>query len=207
MTALARTLNPRLLALVLVPLWLLLAVWNLSQWQTQASDLAWSAKLLVKDVTQTVLWTCAWAWVTYVLQRQSMLSVHVAIAATASIFDEVILGLAVPWLFFSLGWPWPQGLNKSLWISLVVFTALMHLRMATGPLQRKIVSLWALASTMVICVYGLQAWAEINDHEATKKLPYESNIYPAYWIKTPPLEIDDGLKALWSRNWIKVGEP
>lgn len=190
------------LAPLLVLLWLLAAAWNLSQWLIQPSDLAWSAKLWVKDVTYVALWTSGWAWVTQVLLGRPRLAAHISLAAGISLFDELVLSLCLPWLFFALGWPWPQGLHKILWIGMVVCAGLLHLQVAAGGLNRNRIFLWALASAFALGLYLLHTWAEVNDHEALKKLPYESNIYPAVWVKPPPLALEEGLKELWARDWM-----
>lgn len=189
-------------AYLLVFLWLSLTVWDLSQWQAKPSDVAWAVKLFVKDVSQVAVWTASWAWITHTLQGQTRLSTHIFIAAGASLFNLAVLSLGIPWLFFAMGWSWPQGLHKAQWIILIIFIGLLHLRAAAGQVNRHSFILWVFGSAIAASLYGLHAWAELNDQEAVKRLPYEPNIYPSGWVKAPNLDIEEGLKELWGQGWI-----
>lgn len=188
-------------ASVLVSAWLAVMVWHLMQWQVQPTDLAWITKLVIKNISEVVLWTAAWAWVTYVLQYQARLAFHVCIVAAACLFDEAVLKLALPWLFYAQGWPWPEGLNKLCWIVLVALTALLQIRAATGHLGARLLAPWFLAGTLAISLFSAQIWAEHNDTEAFKTLPYDANFYPPLWLSRPSHSLDRGLEELWSKAW------
>lgn len=190
-------------ASVLVSAWLTVMFWHLIQWQLQPTDLAWITKLVVKNISEVVLWTAASSWVTYVLQYQTRLALHVFIVASACLIDEAVLKLGMPWLFYAQGWPWPEGLNKLSWIVLVALTALLQMRVAVGHLNAQRLVRWFLASTLGILLFSAQIWAEHNDTEAFNKLPYDANFYPPLWLSRPSHSLDRGLEELWGKEWGK----
>jgi hypothetical protein len=190
-----------LTGLVIASAWMAVMFGHLIQGQSQSTDLAWVVKLMVKNVTEVVLWTAAWSWVTFVLQYQTRLALHVCIVAAACLIDEAILKLAMPWLFYAQGWSWPEGLNKLCWIVLLVFTALLQMRVAKGHLSARLLLLWFLASTLAVSLFSAQIWAEHNDPEAIKRLPYDANFYPPLWLSRPSHSLDLGLEELWSKEW------
>ncbi len=197
----AKTLKaPVFAAVTLVVIWLALQVWNLSEYYMIPSDWGWAAKALSDTLTKAVLWTAGWALATRFLQGQARLSEHIVIVAAASLIDEGILGLAMPWLFFAVGWDWPRGINELLWMLLVVATSYLNLRVACGAITRRLLGIWVLAVSMGASVFSLKTWGELNDREAAEKLPFMSNIYPATWVRTPELGVEEGLGAMWGRG-------
>ena len=193
-----------MLASLLVCSWLGLLTWNESQWLTQATDLAWLAKDSVKTVAQVGVWIAGWAWVTHVQQGTPRLSAHICIAMAASVLDVAVLQVLLPGLFFALAWPWPLGFYKLLWTPLVLLAALLHLHVAANGLRARQLGGWLLAAALTLGLSNVQAWAERNDREAIKKLPYEPNLYPASWLVSAPPSLDAGLKSLWSGEWTPV---
>lgn len=193
-----------ILAGLLVCSWLGLLLWNESQWLTQATDLAWLAKGSVKTIAQVAVWIAAWAWMSQVQRGTPQLSAHFCIAMTACLLDVGLLQLALPGLFFACAWPWPLGFYNLLWTPLVLLAALLHLRVAANGLSARLLGGWLLAATLTLVLSNVQAWAEHNDREAIKKLPYEPNLYPASWLVSAPPSLDTGLKFLWSGEWTPV---
>lgn len=188
---------------LLVLSWLLVMGWHLSQIQMQPTDVAWLSKLAVEDIGQAALWAAGWAWVTHIQRGQAHLRSHVALVAGACLLDQVGLSLILPWVFFAQGWPWPQGFHLLSWTALICLTSLVQLRLVTRELTARRVVLWGLASTLAMGLVGLHAWADRNDREGIKMLPYEANIYPPIGSSTPHLNLDDGLKALWAKDWLR----
>jgi hypothetical protein len=109
----------------------------------------------------------------------------------------------LPWLFYVFGWPWPALFMKMLWFALLCATALANLRIATLRLDAVRISLWLATSVTAGLLFFLQVWAEANDSDALKKLPYETNIYPPLLLKHPSADLDSGLKELWQKDWIQ----
>ncbi len=194
----------RELATSLVLGWLLVMAWHLTQLQTQATDIAWLVKLAVRNIAEVLLWTAAWAWVTRVQRGEALLSQHVAWVAGACLLDEAGLSLAMPWLFFTQGWPWPEGLHRMCWTALACVTALAQLRLATGEIHARRIALWLAASALTLVLVALQTWAEHNDREGIKKLPYDANIYPPLVLKAPTYGLEDGLSELWTKQWLQT---
>lgn len=181
--------------------WLTVMVWNEAQWLTQFTDLAWLAKDSVKTVMHVAIWIAGWSWVTYVNQGGPRLSEHICIATAASLLDVAAFQVVLPGIFFALAWPWPMGFYKILWMPLLLVAGLLHLRVAANGLNRRQIGGWALVSALALSLSNLQGWAERNDREALKRLPYEPNIYPAAWVITPADSLDEGIKGLWANDW------
>lgn len=186
--------------LALTALWLGLMAWGLSVSITLPTDRGWAVSRFVEGVSGYALWTAGWAWVTHVLQGQSRLSSHVTIVAVAGVIDELVLSLGAPWLFFAMGWSWPQEMNQLQWGALVVATSFFNLRVACNSINRQLLGLWLLAVFVSGSLYALKIWANLNEKEALKNLPFVANIYPAFWVKTPELGVDEGLRELWGRG-------
>ncbi len=128
-----------------------------------------------------------------------------AIVGTACLVNEAVLSIGLPWLFFVMGWPWPALVMKMVWLVLLCCTALLQLHVATGGLDRQRTGLWLVVSTVALVLYFVHAWSGENDSEALKKLPYEPNVYPAYWLVTPEADVPSGLDALWRKDWSRSG--
>lgn len=195
------------LGTLLVLVWLLIAVWHMSQMETQDTDIAWLAKRAVGNISEVVLWTAGWAWVTHVLRGQAALDQHIVIVGAACILDELVLSIILPYVFFAQGWPWPEGLLRLSWAVLVVLTGLVQLRLATGALTRHRLLLWLTAASMALSLVAVYTWAEQNDSEGIKQLPFSPNIYPPMFVQRPALDLDAGLKALWEKDWLKSDAP
>ncbi|MDP4772943.1 MAG: hypothetical protein NWR85_11905, partial [Limnohabitans sp.] len=120
-------------------------------------------------------------------------------AVAAGLVDVTIVLLAVPWVFFAMGWPWPNAFHEILRTVLVILVALVQLRLVWGFLNKRLVLHWALASSVALGVIGLQNWAKQNDTASLKSLPYEGNIYPAYWVMPAEPSLDKGLDELWNK--------
>ncbi len=193
-----------LIAGLLVCSWLGLLIWNESQWLTQTADLAWLAKSSVKTISQVAVWISAWAWVTHTMRGAAHLSTHICIAMVGSLLDVGVLQVALPGLFFASAWPWPLGFYNILWTPLVLLSALLHLRVAADGLRARQLGGWLLAALLALGLSNAQAWAERNDREALKKLPYEPNLYPESWLVRAPQSLETGLKTLWSEDWTPV---
>jgi hypothetical protein len=192
-----------LYASAMLSAWLLVMLWQIYQWQAQESDIAWMTKLAVNNIKEVAVWIAAWAWISHVQTGRARLAEHILVVAGACLFDEVILTLVLPWMFFMFGWPWPALAMKMLWFVGLCLTALMNLKIASIRLDGVRVGLWLAASVTAGLLFFLQSWADDNDSEALKKLPYETNIYPPLWLKTPAADLETGLKELWGKDWIK----
>lgn len=186
---------------VILSAWLFVMLWQLSQWHTQETDLAWTARLAVEKITEAVLWTAAWVGFNLVYTHRCNAVMHIAIVGTAYWTDEVILSIALPWLFYAIGWPWPALAMKMVWLILVCATAGLQLKVVTGGLDARQLGLWLSASALAFALFFVHAWANENDSEAVKKLPYQANIYPSYWISKPDTDVATGLEALWKKEW------
>lgn len=188
-------------AAFMVTAWLTVMLLHLGQWITTPTDYAWAAKLIVKNVSEAVIWTGASVWVCYVQMGRSKLWAHIAIVATACFIDEAVLAVLMPWLFFALGWPWPAGAFQLVWAAFFALTVLVQIKVCLENPGAKTIQLWAIASGIGLALASIQTWAEHNDTESLNRLPYESNIYPAVLITTPRPSLEDGLKELWGKKW------
>ena len=188
---------PLLLAPALVLAWLASLALNLLPGLLRPTDTALYLELAVTEITQLSLWVAAWAWVTHTRQQRTRLAEHTALAAGAGLLDNAVLSLALPWAFFAMGWPWPAGLYDISRTALITLTALLHLTLACEGLTPRRLGLWLLASTLALGLTAANSWIEHNDSEALDSLPYQPNLYPAIWVKTPEHGIDEGLKVMW----------
>ena len=125
-------------------------------------------------------------------------------AVAAGLVDVTVLILALPWLFFAMGWPWPHAFHEIMRTVLVILVALVQLRMVWGFLNNQLVLVLAMGGSIALGVIGLQNWAEQNDTASLKSLPYEGNIYPPHWVAPAPSSLDRGLDELWEKaGWAK----
>lgn len=181
--------------------WLFVMLWHMSQWQTQESDLAWTARLAVEKITEAALWTAAWMVFNLVHAQRSNAVLHIAIVGTACWIDEAVLSITLPWLFYAMGWPWPALAMKMVWLILICATAGLQLKVVISSLDAQQTGLWLSASTLAFALFFVHTWANENDSEAVKKLPYQANIYPSYWLSKPDADLATGLEALWNKEW------
>ena len=194
-------LRATLLALICVAAWLASMINTAWPGLLRPADTASYLQSAVEEVSHLALWVAAWSWVSYTRQGQTQLATHTSMAALAGLIDNVVLSLAVPWAFFVLGWPWPSGLGHISRAVLIALLGLLHLRVACGGLNLRRWGLWLLASTVALTLVTASRWVEDNNTEALRDLPYQSNIYPADWIQRPEHGVEDGLKAMWEREW------
>ncbi len=184
-----------------------LTVWLVVLFATQApgharpGDLALTVELIANDVTQLAIWVALWAVVTHTLQGQSRLAQHTSLAAAAALLEVAVLGTAIPWTFFAFGWPWPASLFVMSRTLLIALVGLLHLRLACQGLNTTRWALWLLATTLALSLTAARQWAEHNSQDALNQLKYQPNIYPATVIRTPEHGLEDGLKAMWDREW------
>jgi len=202
-TALRHPWRKPLLALILVTVWLVTMAGLLMPSVLRSGDAAFYLQLVVKEVSQLVLWVAAWAWVNQTRQGRTQLDTHTSLAFTAGLFDNAVPSFALPWAFFAMGWTWPAGLYDIIRAVLIALLGLLHLRLACNGLTPRRLALWLLASTLAISLVAANSWIKQNNSEALDRLGYEPNIYPAWWVKKPQHGIDDGLKAMWERDWDK----
>ena len=189
----------KLLALLGLSLWLSSLAWTMLPGIVRRGDDAFYLQRIVEDITHLSLWVALWAWVTHTCQQRTRLADHTALATSAAALDNALLGLANPWAFFALGWPWPAGLYELSRTALITLTALLHLHLACQGLNPRRLGLWLLASTLALAVTLAQNWIDANDSEALDRLTYQPNLYPAIWVKTPEHGIEDGLKVMWDK--------
>ena len=184
-----------------------LAVWLVVFFATQApgharpGDLAHTVELIANDVSQLAIWVVVWAVITHALQGQSRLAQHTSLAAAAALIDVAVLGTAIPWTFFAMGWPWPASLYVMSRTLLIAIAGLLHLRLACQGLNATRWALWLLATILALGLTAARQWAEHNTQDALSQLKYQPNIYPATLIRTPVHGLEDGLKAMWDREW------
>lgn len=184
-----------------------LTVWLVVLFATQApgharpGDLAQTVELIANDVTHLAIWVSLWAVVTHTLQGQSRLAQHTSLAASTALIEVAVLGTAIPWTFFAMGWPWPASLFVMSRTLLIAIAGLLHLRLAYQGLNTTRWALWLLATTLALSLTAARQWAEQNTQDALNQLKYQPNIYPATLIRTPAHGLEDGLKAMWDREW------
>lgn len=179
--------------------------WYYQNYTIDTTDPAFFVKFFAERFAWISTWVAAWSWVSHVARGQALVSQHIAVTAAAALLDLCLLIIAVPWTFFALGWPWPNGLHEISRALLVSALALVQLQMAWGWLDKRLVSLWALAASMTLALVSLNNWADRNDTDALRDLPYEVNVYPAYWVAPVQQDLDQGLDELWGKaGWGKI---
>lgn len=193
--------RPPAMAVLWLALWLAALTAALAPGHARPGDLAHTVKLIVHDASWLALWIAAWAWVTHTRQGTARLAQHTRLAATAALIDAAVLATALPWAFFSMGWPWPPSLYEMSRTLLIATAGLLHLRLATQSLNKTRWALWLLASTVALSLMAASQWAEHNDKDALNQLNYQPNIYPATVVRTPEHGLEDGLKVMWGREW------
>ena len=198
-------LRPPALAVLWLAVWLSTLMASELPGHARPGDLAKTVQLIVHDATWLTLWIAAWAWVTHTRQGTPRLAQHTSLAAAAALIDVAVLGTALPWAFFAMGWPWPASLYEMSRTLLIAITGLLHLRLATLGLNQTRWALWLLATTVALSLMAAQQWAEHNDKDALNQLNYQPNIYPATVVRTPEHGLEDGLKVMWGREWGEGG--
>jgi hypothetical protein len=189
---------------VLVLAFLGVSFWYYQTYSLEITDPAFFAKTFAQRLAWMSVWVAAWSWVSYSVLGRGQIRQNIAITAAAGLLDVTVLVLAVPWLFFVMGWPWPHAFHEIMRTVLVILVALVQLRMVCGFFNQRLVLVWAIAGSISLGVIGLQNWAEQNDTASLKSLPYEGNIYPAYWVAPAPSSLDRGLDELWEKaGWAK----
>lgn len=179
--------------------------WYYQTYSLEITDPAFFAKTFAQRLACMSAWVAFWSWFSYSINGHAQTSQNIALTAAAGLVDVTIVLLAVPWLFFALGWPWPNDFHEIMRTVLVILVALVQLRLVWGFLNKRLVLHWALASSVALGVIGLQNWAEQNDTASLKSLPYEGNIYPAYWVMPAEPSLDKGLDELWNKaEWGQV---
>ena len=192
------------LATALVVAFLGITFWYYQNYTLQITDPAFFAKNFVKRFALMSAWVAAWSWISHVTSGRTLVSKYIAVTAAAGLVDVSLVIVAMPWLFFAMGWPWPHAFNEITRTVLVIALALIQLRMATGKLNKRLVLLWAMAGSIALGLVSLNNWADQNGTESLKELPYEVNIYPAYWIAPAEPSLDRGLDQLWNKaGWGK----
>lgn len=190
--------NPAL-ALTLVVAFLGMSFWYFQTYSLEITDPAYFAKTFAQRLALMSAWIAFWSWFSYSINGHAQISQNIALNAAAGLIDITIVLLAVPWLFFAMGWTWPNDFHEIMRTVLVILVALVQLRLVWGFLNKRLVLIWAMAGSIAMCVVGLQNWAEQNDSASLKSLPYEGNIYPAYWVAPAPASLDRGLDELWEK--------
>lgn len=177
--------------------------WYYQNYNLQNTDPAIFAQQFAERLAIMSAWVAAWSWISHVARGRAQVSRHIAVTAAAGLIDVSLLIVAMPWLFFALAWPWPHAFNDITRAVLVIAVSLLQLRLAWGLLNRRLVSLWAMAGCVALVCAGLNNWADQNGTESLSDLPYQVNIYPAYWVMPPEPNLDKGLDALFKKaGWV-----
>jgi len=182
--------------------WLAALLWVYLPTYSSVTDAAFITKMMVEEIAFLAVWISAWSWVTWQVQGRTRLALHTSIAAGASLIDAAVLNYGIPWMFFNLGWPWPNDIHHTPTAALITFTVLIHLHMASrNGLNRELFALWLAGSVLAMALVSADTWAKKNDQDAAEKLPYSPNIYaPAFVIK-PEHKLREGLEHMWSKAW------
>ena len=188
-----------ILAASLVVLFLGFTAWYYQNHTLQDTDTAFFVQRFSDRLAIMCAWVAAWSWIGFVARGDAKVSQHMAVTALAGLIDLCLLNLAMSWLFFAMGWPWPNSFLELPRAVLVVLIALVQLRMAWGRLTKRLVLFWAMAGCAALTYVGAINWAEQNGTESLKTLPYEINIYPAYWSAPAEPSLDRGLDQLWKK--------
>ena len=178
--------------------------WYYQTYSLEITDPAFFANTFAQRLAWMSVWVAVWSWFSYSVKGHAQIRQNITLVAAAGLVDVIIHLLAVPWLFFVMGWPWPNAFHEILRTVLVILVALVQLRLVWGFLNKRLVLLWTLAGCVALGVIGMQNWAEQNDTASLKSLPYEGYLYPAYWVIPAEPSLDMGLDELWKKaGWAK----
>ena len=187
---------------VLILIWLAAQLWVYLPSYSSVTDAALITKLMVEEIAILACWISVWSWVTWQEQGRTRLAEHTIIAAGASIIDAAVLNYAIPWMFFSFGWPWPNDMHNTPKAALITLAVLIHLHMASrNGLNRRLFALWLAGSVLAMVLVTADTWAKKNDQSAAEKLPYSPNIYAPAFVVTPEHKLREGLEHMWSKAW------
>lgn len=188
-----------LLAASLVVVFLGFSAWYYQNHTLQDTDTAFFLQRFSDRLAIMCAWVAAWSWIGFVARGDAKVSQHISVTALAGLIDVCLLNMAMSWLFFAMGWPWPNSFHELTRYVLVVAIALGQLRMAWGTLTNRLVLFWAMAGCATLTYVCAINWAEQNGTESLKTLPYQVNIYPANWTAPAEPSLDRGLDQLWEK--------
>lgn len=181
--------------------WLAALLWVYLPTYSSDTDAAFITKMMVEEIAFLAVWISAWSWVTWQVQGRTRLAVHTIIAAGASFVDAAILNYGIPWVFFNLGWPWPNDMHNTPKTALITLTVLIHLHMASRQgLNRRLFALWLAGSVLAMVLVSADTWAKKNDQAAAEMLPYSPNIYAPAFVVKPEHKLSEGLEHMWSKS-------
>jgi hypothetical protein len=187
---------------VLILAWLAAQLWVYLPTYSGVADAAFITKLMVEEIAILACWISAWSWVTWQEQGRTRLAEHTIIAAGASFIDAAVLNYALPWMFFNLGWPWPNDTHNIPNAVMITLAALIHLHLASRiGLNLRLFALWFAGSVLAISLVTAHTWAKKNDRAAAEKLPYSPNIYAPAFVVKPEHKLQEGLEQMWSKSW------
>jgi len=186
----------------LILTWLAAQLWVYLPTYSSVTDAAFITNLMVEEIAILAIWISAGSWVTWQGQGRTQLAEHTIIAAGASFIDAAVLNYGIPWMFFNLGWPWPNGMHNTPKTVLITLTVLIHLHMASRHgLNRRLFALWLAGSILAMVLVSANTWAKKNDQAAAEKLPYSPNIYAPAFVVKPEHKLQEGLEHMWSKAW------
>ena len=186
----------------LILTWLAAQLWVYLPTYSSVTDAAFITNLMVEEIAILAIWISAWSWVTWQVQGRTRLAEHTIIAAGASFIDAAVLNYGIPWVFFNLGWPWPNDMHNTPKTVLITLTVLIHLHMASRHgLNRRLFALWVAGSILAMVLVSADTWAKKNDQAAAEKLPYSPNIYAPAFVVKPEHKLSEGLEHMWSKAW------
>jgi hypothetical protein len=189
-------------ASILILSWLSALLWVYLPSYSSVTDAAFVTKLMVQEIAILACWISAWSWVTWQEQGRTRLAEHTIIAAGASIIDAAVLNYAIPWMFFNLGWPWPNDMHNTPKAALITLAVLIHLHMTSRKgMNLRLLALWLAGSVLAMTLVWADTWAKKNDQAASEKLPYSPNIYVPTFVVTPEHKLREGLEHMWSKSW------
>lgn len=191
------------LATCLVLAFIGITLWHYQNYTLKNTDSAFFAQQFAQRLAMMSVWVAAWSWISHVSRGRAQVSPHIAVTVAAGLIDASILTLAIPWLSFALAWPWPHGFSDITRAMLVIGLALFQLRVAVSTLNNRLVLLWALAGFIALICVGLNNWANQNSTKSLDVLPYQVNIYPAYWVLPAEPNLEKSLDALFKKaGWV-----
>ena len=189
-------------ASILILSWLSALLWVYLPSYSSVTDAAFVTKLMVQEIAILACWISAWSWVTWQEQGRTGLAEHTIIAAGASIIDAAVLNYAIPWMFFNLGWPWPNDMHNTPKAALITLAVLIHLHMTSRKgMNLRLLALWLAGSVLAMTLVWADTWAKKNDQAASEKLPYSPNIYVPTFVVKPEHKLREGLEHMWSKAW------